>query len=224
MTPAYTKHYPFDRAVIEQESSAAFAFQVGDEIAGFIAGRYEAWNRRFVITQVAVEPAYRRRGIARALISAMEDEADRVGARCLFAETQNTNYPAVLAYQALGFRICGIDTSLYDHRADGRNEIAIFLTKPVRLRTTEKKSRSVLMRELPGADFYKRIGQKGGQVSRDKGIDMVELGRAGGKATLERNGPDHFRVIGQEGGFAGRGTKKPGAGRRRKQQQDQTPP
>ena len=51
------------------------------------------------------------------------------GARCLWLETQNTNYPAIQFYQHVGFRLCGLDESLYDPAGPGRNEIALFFVR-----------------------------------------------------------------------------------------------
>ena len=41
------------------------------------------------------------------------DEGRRVGAHTVWLETQNVNVPAIRAYQALGFPLCGLDLTLY---------------------------------------------------------------------------------------------------------------
>ena len=53
-------------------------------------------------------------GCGRALIDALAERARREpSARCLWLETQNVNYPAVQFYLRMGFRLCGLDETLY---------------------------------------------------------------------------------------------------------------
>jgi ribosomal protein S18 acetylase RimI-like enzyme len=53
--------------------------------------------------------------------------ARHAGARCVWLETRNVNYPAVRFYRRPGFRRCGLDERLYDRATPGREEIALFL-------------------------------------------------------------------------------------------------
>ena len=55
--------------------------------------------------------------------------ARSAGARCLWVETQNVNYPAIQFYRQVGFQLCGLDESLYDPEGPGRNEIALFFAR-----------------------------------------------------------------------------------------------
>jgi ribosomal protein S18 acetylase RimI-like enzyme len=43
-------------------------------------------------------------------------------------ETSNVNLPAVRAYERLGFRLCGLDTSLYEG-TPAEGEVALFLCR-----------------------------------------------------------------------------------------------
>jgi ribosomal protein S18 acetylase RimI-like enzyme len=47
-------------------------------------------------------------------VDALAAHAKAAGARCLWLETQNVNYPAIQFYLAHGFYLCGFDESFYD--------------------------------------------------------------------------------------------------------------
>jgi ribosomal protein S18 acetylase RimI-like enzyme len=98
----------------------------GGSVVGIVAADLSAWNRRVQIEQVHVAPGARGRGIGRALLASVADYARAVGARCVWVETQNVNYPAVQFYRRFGFQLCGIDDRLYDPVADGTDETALF--------------------------------------------------------------------------------------------------
>jgi ribosomal protein S18 acetylase RimI-like enzyme len=100
-------------------------------VVGFAAATYEAWNHRVNLWHLYVAPGHRRTGVATALIHHVEAFARSVGARCLRPETQNTNYPAIRFYRRMGFRLCGLDESLYDPEETVRDEIALFLVREV---------------------------------------------------------------------------------------------
>ncbi len=59
------------------------------------------------ITNLAVHPSFRRRGIARALLGAMLEEARRTGVELAFLEVRPTNAEALGLYESLGFRVIG---------------------------------------------------------------------------------------------------------------------
>lgn len=64
---------------------------------------------------LAVAPAYRRRGIARALLAALEQALDarQVGSLCL--EVRAGNAPAIALYTACGYRQVGLRPGYYRH-------------------------------------------------------------------------------------------------------------
>lgn len=94
-------------------------------VVGVAAAELTEWNRRMVISHLYVDRGARRRGVGAALVRAVRERAEPLGARCLWAETQNVNAPAIRFYRRQGFACCGLDTTLYDPRqADG--EVAVF--------------------------------------------------------------------------------------------------
>lgn len=89
----------------------------GDEGApalGFILARALAGEAE--ILTVAVRPALRRRGVARALLEAAVGAARAAGAQTLFLEVACDNTPAIGLYQAAGFGQAGRRPGYY-HRA-----------------------------------------------------------------------------------------------------------
>jgi ribosomal protein S18 acetylase RimI-like enzyme len=100
--------------------------EVDDIVVGVATLELETWNRRAILRHLLIDAAYRGQGLGRALIADVLREARERGARCLWLETQNINYPAIQFYQRLGFQCCGLDTTLYDPQAVPAGEIALF--------------------------------------------------------------------------------------------------
>lgn len=101
-------------------------------IVGLAAVKHEAWNNRAVIWHLYVDPVSRGLGIGRALVDACEAYARSGKMRCLWLETQTINYPAIQFYQRIGFSLCGFDSELYEPSAVGKDEIALFFSRPIR--------------------------------------------------------------------------------------------
>ena len=64
-----------------------------------------------------------------ALLRELAHYARAAGARCLWLETQNINHPAIQFYRRMGFRLCGLDQSLYNPVGPGRDEVALFFVR-----------------------------------------------------------------------------------------------
>ena len=103
----------------------------GHAIVGFAAAGGLEWNRRVLLWHLYVAPAWRGQGIGRALVDRALAYARGLGARALYVETPNINYPAVRFYRGLGFTLAGLDTSLYDPRGPGAGEVALYLVREV---------------------------------------------------------------------------------------------
>ena len=97
------------------------------EIAGKIAGYTGLWIilDEGHITNVAVHPDYRRRGIARKLVSSLIEAAHTEGARSYTLEVRASNDSAISLYQSLGFKVSGIRKEYYEDD----NEDAIIMWK-----------------------------------------------------------------------------------------------
>ncbi len=83
-------------------------------LVGLAAFRPERWNRRANLVHFYLDDKVRGQGIGRQLMLATLAEAQKMGMRALWLETQNVNYAAIQFYQKLDFKLCGLDTSLYD--------------------------------------------------------------------------------------------------------------
>jgi ribosomal protein S18 acetylase RimI-like enzyme len=105
---------------------AGFVAETAGAIGGFLALRHEAWNGRTVIWHLYVDQARRGAGVGRQLIETARSIAQGHGSRCLWLEVTNVNYPAIQFYQRVGFRLCGLDTSLYDPASEAAGETALF--------------------------------------------------------------------------------------------------
>ena len=138
LAPPLHKSYPFDPTDREEQGNwdHAVVAEAEERLIGFAAAQYMAWNRRTVIWHLYVAPDYRGRGVGTRLLDTVDTFARRVGARCLWLETQNVNVPAVRFYLRSGFMLCGLDTSLYDPEGPAGGEVALFLERPVPLSAT----------------------------------------------------------------------------------------
>jgi ribosomal protein S18 acetylase RimI-like enzyme len=97
------------------------------EIRGFATVEYEPWHTRLVLWFLYISPAYRRRGVGRALLERVEAHGRQVGANHVWLETSNVNVPGVAAYERLGYALCGADRLFYGAYMPG--EIAIYFAK-----------------------------------------------------------------------------------------------
>jgi ribosomal protein S18 acetylase RimI-like enzyme len=96
-------------------------------IRGFATAGHEAWHERLVLWFLYVAPAWRRRGVGRALLEHVEAHGRSVGANHVWLETSSSNVPGVTAYNRLGYELCGADTLYYGSYMPG--ETAIYLAK-----------------------------------------------------------------------------------------------
>ena len=93
----------------------------------------------FAITQVildeatlfniAVDPAFQRRGLGRALLEQVIDEVEKRGVATLWLEVRASNVAAIALYESLGFNEATIRRNYYP-TADG-HEDAIIMALPV---------------------------------------------------------------------------------------------
>jgi ribosomal protein S18 acetylase RimI-like enzyme len=103
----------------------------GAELCGFVTVSFDPWNARLTVLDIGVAPAWRGKGVGRALMDHAVDHARERGAVHVWLEVSNVNVPAVRAYRRMGFTFCGLDTSLYDGTRSA-GELALFMTRPVR--------------------------------------------------------------------------------------------
>ena len=96
---------------------------------GGVAGYLLAWlvADELEIHDVATSPDFRRRGVARGLVSAALSAAAADGARTAHLEVRETNEPARKLYEAHGFAPVGRRRGYY---ADGEDAILMWIALP----------------------------------------------------------------------------------------------
>ena len=62
---------------------------------------------------IAVHPDFRRRGIAEALVAALEEQLRQRGSKMLLLEVRDSNAPAIALYEKLGFQQVGLRKNYY---------------------------------------------------------------------------------------------------------------
>ena len=80
-----------------------YIWEEDGHIAGFTNANRQGITDVWYISGVGVHPDYRRRGIARQLVSATLEMVRSRGARVVLLDVIDANYPAYKLYQSLGF-------------------------------------------------------------------------------------------------------------------------
>jgi GNAT superfamily N-acetyltransferase len=96
-------------------------------VRGFACVEYEAWHQRLILWFLYIAPAWRRRGVGRALLERVEQHGKDIGATHVWLETSNVNVPGVAAYNRLGYALVGADRLYYGAYMPG--ESAIYMAK-----------------------------------------------------------------------------------------------
>lgn len=100
---------PWTKGMLEEEYFNSFARYTVLEYQGRIVGYLGMWKilDEGHITNVAVRPEFRRRGLARRLLQDLTDYALSVGIRSLTLEVRVSNTPAIKLYESFGFKVEG---------------------------------------------------------------------------------------------------------------------
>ncbi len=118
---------PWSQASLEAELRNPLATwlvaEIGGQTAGY-AGIHQVLDEACV-TNVAVDPAHRRKGVGKALMLALENICRREGSAFLTLEVRESNQGAIALYQNLGFEEVGRRKHYYTHPT----EDALLLTK-----------------------------------------------------------------------------------------------
>ena len=101
------------KAVMQQGGCALFGAWRGTLLAGYIAIAVNASIQEMEVYNIAVAEAYRRKGIARRLLSLALEAAARRGAEMAILEVRIANAPAIALYQTLGFCEVGVRKGYY---------------------------------------------------------------------------------------------------------------
>jgi ribosomal protein S18 acetylase RimI-like enzyme len=116
-------------AISEGYSFAAYDL---DRCVGLALAGVQSWNASLILHEFHIDPVYQRQGIGNRLMD--ELNAHAAGSRqvrCIVAETQSTNVPAIQFYRHTGFVLDGIDLSYYTNEDMASGEVAVFMKKYV---------------------------------------------------------------------------------------------
>jgi ribosomal-protein-alanine acetyltransferase len=83
---------------------------IGGKPVGFCAWRQSAPDEAEILN-IAVDPAFRRRGVGSALLAALREEAQGT----IFLEVAEPNSPAIALYRKHGWEDAGLRAGYYDH-------------------------------------------------------------------------------------------------------------
>lgn len=96
------------RRILADEKFIVLVARVGTEMVGALAAyelvKFEAERSEIYIYDLAVREAYRRRGVATALIEALKPIARDKGVWAIFVQADPPDAPAVALYEKLGKR------------------------------------------------------------------------------------------------------------------------
>lgn len=106
---------PWSESAVESEMESEFSDFIGafieEKLVGYIGGRTIAGETE--IFNVAVKPAFRRRGIAKALMEKFIETVREKNTDVIFLEVRASNLSAIALYEKEGFVFCGIRKDYY---------------------------------------------------------------------------------------------------------------
>jgi ribosomal protein S18 acetylase RimI-like enzyme len=102
---------------------------VASELVGMAIVGLQQWNNTAWVWEFHIAEHQRGKGIGRALMNAVIDNARTANCRVIVCETQNTNVPAIHFYRSMGFTLDAIDLSYYSNADYPDGEIAVFMKR-----------------------------------------------------------------------------------------------
>jgi ribosomal protein S18 acetylase RimI-like enzyme len=111
----------------------AWGIEENGTLIAIIETAVEEWSNRLRVTELWVDAAYRRRGIASALMDVAVKRAKDEKRRVVMLETQSRNETAIAFYLDYGFTLIGFDACAYGNddlnRKEVRMEMGIFINR-----------------------------------------------------------------------------------------------
>ncbi len=95
----------FRYELTQNRVARSLVVRAGGQLVGYLC----LWEigHEIHVTNVAVHPSFRRRGVGRALLGNVLEDARRNGVELVFLEVRPTNTEAVALYESFGFRVIG---------------------------------------------------------------------------------------------------------------------
>lgn len=112
--------------ILTEEPHVGFVLERDGRILGY--GGMQCVFDEGQITDIAVLPAYRRQGIAAAILTALISHAKEVGLRVIYLEVRESNIPALSLYKdRFGFEVIGIRKNFYAHPRENAYNMQLIL-------------------------------------------------------------------------------------------------
>jgi ribosomal protein S18 acetylase RimI-like enzyme len=102
-TPGVTDTADDLQRVAASGTAHVLVAEVGGRVVGSVIGAFDGWRGN--LYRLAVHPAYRRQGIARALVAEVERRLSVQGARRITALVEKDHPRAMNFWEAVGYRI-----------------------------------------------------------------------------------------------------------------------
>lgn len=122
---------PYPRNVFaladEWQYKTAMFTATGPEPLGYICMSAQTAAEVVWVTDLAVAPDHRKRGVGTMLLKAAESWAVEHGSRMLFFETVAKNHPAIRMAQKFGLEFCGYNDHYY-----GNRDVALFFGRALK--------------------------------------------------------------------------------------------
>ena len=99
------------RSELSNELSLWLVALDGDTVAGYVGS--QAVLDEADVMNVAVAPDYRRQGVARALLTGLQEALKAKFVHCLTLEVRASNHPAIALYESLGYLQVGCRPNYY---------------------------------------------------------------------------------------------------------------
>jgi ribosomal-protein-alanine N-acetyltransferase len=112
----------FSQELHQVEVSASMVAQIGDRVAGYVLWWYVVDEVHIV--NLAVHEVFRRRGVARRLLSEVFERAGARGMSIATLEVRIHNEPAIRLYESIGFKKIAIRKAYY---ADNGEDALVML-------------------------------------------------------------------------------------------------
>lgn len=113
------------RAQLPDDRHVFLVAERSGEVLGYVGLMYVLDEG--YISNVAVSPACRRRGIGEALIAALTQRAEWLGLAFLTLEARASNVPAIRLYEKMGFRQVGRRKNYYQRPEEDAMLMTLFL-------------------------------------------------------------------------------------------------
>ncbi len=110
----------------DSDNARVYVASTLNKAEGFSTVLFEPWNRLGQIHGLVIDPAYRRRGLAAALVKEAETFVRECGGRGIFVDTPIDNDGGRRFYEAMGYTLDYTMTEYYDEGLDGVTYVKFF--------------------------------------------------------------------------------------------------